>query len=91
MDRITKIIMVLIAAGLWLNAAVSLIKPAFATDSIFYSIRSGGFTIGTGLDHPVRGIDHPVGCFDHSVGCFGHSVSCFYSSQRQNLITADAM
>jgi len=45
MDRITKIIMVLIAAGLWLNAAVSLIKPAFATDSIFYSIRSDVSTI----------------------------------------------
>ena len=28
MDRTTKIIMVLVAAGLWLNAAVSLIRPA---------------------------------------------------------------
>ena len=40
MDRTTKIIMVLVAAGLWLNAAVSLIRPASATDSIFYTIRS---------------------------------------------------
>ena len=40
MDRTTKIIMVLVAAGLWLNAAVSLIRPASATDNILYSIRS---------------------------------------------------
>ena len=45
MDRTTKIIMVLVAAGLWLNAAVSLIRPASATDSIFYTIRSDVSTI----------------------------------------------
>lgn len=38
-DRTTKIILVILAAGLWINAATALIRPAMAqADPQFYNL-----------------------------------------------------
>lgn len=47
-DKPTKIILAILAAGIWLNAATALIRPAMAQDAYWSQIASALSSIASG-------------------------------------------